>query len=72
LVVEPVKSILRIVHEHSVVSIEQFFEDQLEVFFLDTTLIDSWLVLKNNSHWFLHARNRGVLPDHNIERIHEN
>jgi hypothetical protein len=60
------------VHEHTVISIEQLFEDELEIFFLDTTLIDGRLVLKYDSHRLLHVRGRGILPNKDIERVHEN
>jgi hypothetical protein len=46
LIVEPVKSGVWVVHEHAVVSIEQLFEDQLEVLLLHSSLVDGWLVLE--------------------------
>mgnify|MGYP006932417056 CR=1 FL=1 len=71
LIIEPVSSGIRVVHEHSVISIEKLFEDQLEIFFFDTSFINSWLVLKNDPEWFLKLRCSNVLPNKSIQTISE-
>lgn len=63
LVVEPVESVVGVVHEHSVISIEQLFEDKLKIFFFDTSLVDGRLVFKDDSHRFLHLLNGDILSD---------
>lgn len=53
LTIEPVKSVVRVIDEHSIIWIEKLLHQELEEFFLDTTLINSRLIFENDSQWLL-------------------
>ena len=59
--VEPVESIFRVVGEHAPVWIEKLLEDDLEVLFLDSALVDGRLILKDDPQW-LPDLGSGYLP----------
>jgi hypothetical protein len=46
LVVEPVEPSIRVVHEHTVVSVEQLLEHELEVFLFDSSFVNCWFILE--------------------------
>ena len=53
LTIEVVEPVVWVVHEHAPHWIEQFFEQQLEEFLLDSSLVNSWLTCEDDSEWLL-------------------
>lgn len=49
--IEPVESIVWIISEHSPVRIEELLKYKLEIFFFNTSLVNSWFILKYDSQW---------------------
>jgi len=49
--IKPIETIIRIVHEHTPIWIKKLFKDELEIFFLDSSLINGWFTFEIYSHW---------------------